>query len=271
MTGDGVNDAPALKQADVGFARGSGTEVAKESGDIVILDDNISSIGKAVCYGRTIFKSIRKFIIYQLSICMCAVGVTVAGPLVGVDMPITVIQMLWINIVMDTLAGLAFSGEIARRKYMREPPKPLKEPIINTYMIWQIALVSVYTSALCLFCLKSSVIRGIFAHHGGVYMMTAFFALFMFLAIFISFCARTHRINLFDYLAANKPFLWIMGAVTAIQVFIIYFGGPVFRTAGLEPPHLAIVVLLAFTIVPVDLLRKAILRKVKGKSKYSGT
>ncbi|MDR1706154.1 MAG: calcium-translocating P-type ATPase, PMCA-type [Clostridiales bacterium] len=271
MTGDGVNDAPALKQADVGFAMGSGTEVAKEAGDIVILNDNISSIAKAVCYGRTIFKSIRKFIIYQLSICMCAVGVTVAGPLVGVDMPITVIQMLWINIVMDTLAGLAFSGEIARKKYMEEPPKSLKEPIINSYMIWQIATVSCYTSALCLFFLKSPVIHELLSHHGGVYMMTAFFALFMFSAIFISFCARTHRVNLFDYLAANKPFLWIMGAVTVIQVFIVYCGGPVFRTAGLEPLHLLIVVALAFTIIPVDLLRKAILKRVKGKGKYAGT
>lgn len=266
MTGDGVNDAPALKQADLGFAMGSGTEVAKEAGDMVILDDNIASIAKAVSYGRTIFKSIRKFIVYQLSICMAAVGVTIVGPLLGVDMPITVIQMLWINMVMDTLAGLAFSGEAVRKKYMQEPPKPRSEPIINKYMLSQIGVISVYTTALCLFFLKGP-LQGMF--EDNIARMTAFFALFMFCAIFTSFCARTPRINLSDYLAGNKPFLWIMGIITVVQICIIYFGGPIFRTAGIEPRHLIIVVFMAFTIVPVDMIRKYLLRGLRDKGEFS--
>jgi len=268
MTGDGVNDAPALKQADVGFAMGSGTEIAKEAGDIVILDDNFKSISKAVCYGRTIFKSIRKFIIYQMSICMCAVGVTVIGPLIGVDSPITVIQMLWINIVMDTLAGLAFSGEIARTKYMYEPPKSRVEPIMNSYMLGQITVNSIYTTALCLFFLKNPNMQKIFGSQGSTYMMTAFFALFMFTAIFSSFCARTHQMNLLDYLAANKPFLWIMGLVTLIQIFIIYHGGAVFRTVSLEVQHIILIAMLAVTIIPVDIARKFFLSR---KEEYAGT
>lgn len=268
MTGDGVNDAPALKQSDVGFAMGSGTEIAKEAGDIVILDDNFNSISKAVCYGRTIFKSIRKFIIYQMSICMCAVGVTVIGPLISVDSPITVIQMLWINIVMDTLAGLAFSGEIARTKYMQEPPKSRNEPIMNSYMLSQILVSSLYTTALCLFFLKNPYMLQIFGAHGATYMMTAFFALFMFVAIFTSFCARTHQVNLLDYLAANKPFLWIMGLVSVIQVFIIYHGGPVFRTVSLEVKHIVVIALIAATIIPIDLLRKYFLSR---QGEYMGT
>ena len=140
MTGDGVNDATALKRADVGFAMGSGTEVAKEAGDIVILDDRFASITRAILYGRTIFHTIRKFIVFQLTMNFCAVGVSLIGPFIGIDSPVTVTQMLWINIMMDTLAGLAFAGEAPQRAYMEEPPKRRREPIITKKMLSQILI-----------------------------------------------------------------------------------------------------------------------------------
>ncbi|MDR1687382.1 MAG: calcium-translocating P-type ATPase, PMCA-type [Clostridiales bacterium] len=259
MTGDGVNDAPALKKADVGFAMGSGAEIAKEAGDIVILDNNFASIVKAVLYGRTIFKSIRKFLIFQLSINLCAVGVSVIGPFIGIETPVTVIQMLWINIIMDTLAGLAYAGEAPLAEYMREAPKKRNEKIINKYMYSQIICSGLYTTALCLLFFKLPAIHAAF-RSDDEYMLTAFFALFIFAGVFNSLSARTYRINLLSYIRKNKAFILIMGMVAAVQIILIYYGGKIFRTAGLTANELLFVILLASTVVIFDLIRKIILR-----------
>ena len=261
MTGDGVNDAPALKKADVGFAMGSGTEVAKQAGDIVILDDNFASIAKAILYGRTIFKSIRKFIIFQLTMNLCAVGVSVIGPLIGLEAPVTVMQMLWINIIMDTLAGLAFAGEPPLPEYMEEPPKRRDEPVLNRYMLNQILCTGGFTVALCIAFLKWEPFRASFRYDVlPLYWMTAFFALFIFCGIFNCFNARTYRLNLLAQLHRNPAFVVILTLVTAVQIGLIYYGGSLFRTAGLTFGELIRILLLASLVIPFDLLRKAVLR-----------
>lgn len=266
MTGDGINDAPALKKADVGFAMGSGTEVAKEAGDIVILDNNFASIVKAILYGRTIFKSIRKFIVFQLTMNLCAVGVSIIGPFIGIDTPVTVIQMLWINIIMDTLAGLAFAGEPPLKEYMKERPKRRDEPVLNRYMLNQIVCMGLFTIFLCVAFLKLPSISGLFRPaQDHIYLMTAFFALFIFCGVFNSFNARTHRLNLLGHLSKNKSFLLIMLAVVAVQLLLIFFGGSLFRTAGLTWKELRTVLWLSFLVVPADLLRKIFLRLARKK------
>ncbi len=266
MTGDGINDAPALKKSDVGFAMGSGTEVAKEAGDIVIIDNNISSIAKAILYGRTIFKSIRKFIIFQLTMNLSAVALCIICPFIGIDAPLTVLQMLWVNMIMDTLGGLAFAGEPALLEYMKEPPKKRDQAIINRYMYSQILFMGIYTTALCLCFLNLPITRSIFEYGNGTdYFMTSFFALFIFAGVLNCFSARTYRINLLAHIVKNKMFIGIMICVTIIQTLIIYKGGSVFRTVGISPWHLQLTLLIAFSVIPADIVRKLILRKMGRK------
>ena len=259
MTGDGVNDAPALKKADAGFSMGSGTEVAKEASDIVILDDNFLSISKAILFGRTIFKSIRKFIIFQLTVNLCAISLSIIGPFIGVNTPITVIQMLWVNMVMDTLAGLAFSYEPPLLEYMHEFPNKKDASIINRYMINEIFITGLYSSILCVLFLKVPFIKELYRNEE--LFMTGFFALFIFIGVFNSFNARTTRLNLIGDLFKNKPFILVILFIILVQVILIYFGHNIFRTADLSIYEFLITIIISLTVIPFDMFRKLIIKK----------
>ena len=260
MTGDGVNDALALKKADVGFAMGSGTEVAKEAADIVILDDNFYSITNAILYGRTIFKSIRKFIICQLTINLCSLLVSIIGPFIGIPVPITVIQMLWINMIMDTLSGFAFSYEPALKEYMYEKPKRKDEYIINKYMFNQIMVTGLFSAGLCIFFLKSNLTNSIFRDN----ILTAFFGLIIFISILNSFSARTYRLNILANIFKNKVFIGVITFVFGMQIYLIYNGGELFRTSGLSLYEFLVMFMFSLVVIPVDFIRKLLL-KIKGK------
>ncbi len=263
MTGDGVNDLAALRTADVGFAMGSGTDVAKEAGDIVILDDNFSSIKKAVLYGRTIYKSIKKFITFQMTINIAAVTVSVLGPLVGIDKPLGITQMLWINLVMDTLAAIAFGGEAALSRYMLEKPRNRNEDIIDKKMWSAIMVGALFISAMSLFMFISQDLYYSFrqAQDDAIF-YTGYFSYFVFSCIFNAFNARTDEVDLTKNISLNKPFLFIILLICAVQIFMTYFGGKVLGTAGLSIKEWVTVILMALLIIPVDIFRKIVIKKI---------
>jgi len=264
MTGDGVNDSPALKKADIGFAMGSGTEVAKEAGDITILDDKFSSIEKAILYGRTMFKSIRKFLIFQLTVNVAAVLICFLGPMFGENVVMTVIQLLLVNLAMDTLAAIAYGSEPALKEFMRDKPIPRTAHIISKEMFVQILLSAFYITFICLAILFVRPVRELFGTEDIIYLKSAVFATFMMAITFNGFNARTTHLNLLKGLNKNKNFLIIMLSIFLLQFVFVTFGGDVLSVKALSVHSWLICTLLAFMVIPVDLVRKMVMRKRQG-------
>ena len=256
MTGDGINDSASLKMADVGFAMGSGTDVAKESADIIISDNNFVSVVKAVLFGRTIFKSIRKFIVFQLTMNLGAVGISLIGPFIGVDNPVTITQMLWVNIIMDTLGALAFASEPSDREYMKEMPTKRDESIISKEMLSKILMNGIFVLSLSVWFLKSDMLPMLLRRGDERYIMSAFFAMFIFTGVFVCFTSRTDRINVMAKIRKNRSFIIIMLSVSLLQMIFIYFGGDTFRATPLYVDDLFKVVLISFSVIVFDLMRK---------------
>ena len=266
MTGDGVNDAPALKQADIGFAMGDGTAVAQEAGDVVILNNSLTSIKDCVLNSRTMAKSVGKFLIFQLTVNISTLLMNILAPILGWTEPFTIVQILWINLIMDTLAAMAFGNEPILDRYMNENPVKRNDNILTTHIKSAIGTSSVFITLGAILILEN--VGGITTFvmpaectNPELYERTFMFAFFIYSIIFNSLNTRSEKFNLFEHIGENKNFIRVMSGIFIMQTLIIEFGGSVFGTTMLSPKALLMSMGLALLIIPVDLIKKAIMPK----------
>ena len=271
MTGDGVNDSPALKRADVGFAMGSGTEAAKEAGEIVILDDNFRSIKDAILYGRTIYINILKFCKFQLVINVAAVLVSALGPFLGIVEPLKVTHLLFVNLVMDSLGAIMLGNEPALEKYMKEKPRRRDESIISVSMAAQILITALWVTGFSFCFFKIPFFQNNIGTEEQLY--TAFFVLFILMSLFNGFNVRSEGYGIFRGLKENPGFLKVWFLIFAVQVLIVnaaliplgFFKwiSAMFSCTPFGIKGWGIVALLAITVIPIDLIRKTLMGQGK--------
>ena len=269
MTGDGVNDSPALKRADVGFAMGSGTEAAKEAGKIVILDDNFKSIKDAIWYGRTIYHNILKFCKFQLVINVAAVVVSAIAPFFGIEEPLKVTHLLFVNLVMDGLGAIMLGNEPAQERYMTEKPRRRDESIVSKQMMVQIVTMGLWLTALSFVFLKALFFDQFFATEEQK--LSAYFVLFIWSALFNGFNVRDDGFAIFKGLDQNTGFMKVFIAIVVIQALIVNAAlvpvqacawiSNMFSCVPFAPVGWLVVGLLAVTMIPVDMIRKAVTPK----------
>lgn len=259
MTGDGVNDAPALKKADVGFGMQDGSDVAKEAADIVLTDNNFASVVKAVELGRTFMHNIMMFLEFQLPINISLLILSMVFPIIsGGSALLAAVQILIVNIIMDSLNSLSFGGEPPKEEYMNEEPIMKGSGLFIRGAKGRIALSSIVFIAL-FGVITFGPVGNMFATKFSA--MTARFALLCLMAVFNGFTIRTDSMNLFKGIKNNKLFVYIALGIFAMTVVLCNFVGNLVQTTPMDVKQWIIVLVTAFMVVPVDWIRKAICKK----------
>lgn len=262
MTGDGVNDSPALKRADVGFGMQGGSDVAKEASDIVLTDDNFASVVKAVELGRTFMHNIMMFLEFQLPINISLLILSVIYPMIATGALLASVQILIVNIIMDSLNSLSFGGEPPKDEYMTEKPIKKGSGLFIRGAKKRIAISTVAFIALY-GIITFSPIANMFATETEA--MTARFALLCFMAVFNGFNIRTEHINLFNGIGKNKLFSAIAIGIFVMTFALCNFAENLVKVTALDFKHWVVVVILAFMVIPIDLIRKIIEKKRENK------
>lgn len=262
MTGDGVNDSPALKRADVGFGMQGGSDVAKEASDIVLTDDNFASVVKAVELGRTFMHNIMMFLEFQLPINISLLILSVIYPMIATGALLASVQILIVNIIMDSLNSLSFGGEPPKDEYMTEKPIKKGSGLFIRGAKKRIAISTVAFIALY-GIITFSPIANMFATETEA--MTARFALLCFMAVFNGFNIRTEHINLFNGIGKNKLFSAITIGIFVMTFALCSFAENLIKVTALDFKHWVVVVILAFMVIPTDLIRKIIEKKRENK------
>lgn len=258
MTGDGVNDSPALKRADVGFGMQGGSDVAKEASDIVLTDDNFASVVKAVELGRTFMHNIMMFLEFQLPINISLLILSVIYPMIATGALLASVQILIVNIIMDSLNSLSFGGEPPKDEYMTEKPIKKGSGLFIRGAKKRIAISTVAFIALY-GIITFSPIANMFVTETEA--ITARFALLCFMAVFNGFNIRTEHINLFDGIGKNKLFSAIAIGIFVMTFALCNFAENLIKVTALDFKHWVVVVILAFMVIPIDLIRKIIEKK----------
>jgi Ca2+-transporting ATPase len=264
VTGDGTNDAPALKFADVGFSMGTGTEVAKQASDIVILDDNFASIVKAIQWGRSVFENIRKFLQFQLTVNVVALATALSAAILGYGIPLNTVQLLWVNLLMDTLAALALAVEPPRAELLSQAPHGRHAPLITRAMWLNVFAMATVMFALLMVTLATDLVVPLGTPEPE--RLTFVFNAFVLMQLFNEINARTTRFDRspFAGILDSRLFLAVVGGTSVIQVLIIQFGGQFFRTVPIGPELWLRSVLLGATMLLAGAVTRALARRIPG-------
>ncbi len=263
VTGDGINDAPAIKQADIGIAMGSGSEIAKEAGDIVLLDDSFSTIVKAISFGRNVYSNFQRFIMFQLSVNFSAVITVLFAVFLGMKSPFNALQLLWLNIIMDGPPALTLGFEAPNPELMNEMPKKRSGNLVTKKTAARIAVHSVYMAGITMCQLAFN-----FLNVPLNECATATFTLFVFLQLFNAFnCRQVGSQSIFKNFFSNRPMLIAFGAVTVLQIIITQFGGAVFGTVALSAISCIKIIAVSSTILLISELSKFAYKKILGFGK----